>query len=67
MDKIRVAVYKDVGAGPSVQNLMEVLDGFPDLIWQVITVAQILKDGLSDYDVLIHPIIQLRYRVHTHK
>lgn len=55
MDKIRVAVYKDVGAGPSVQNLMEVLDGFPNLTWQVITAEQILKDGLSDYDVLIHP------------
>jgi len=54
-DPIRVAVYKDKGAGRSVSDLMKALALEPDLKVSTVTAEDIRGGALSRYDVVIHP------------
>lgn len=54
-DRIRVAVYSDVGAGRSLTNLTSLLAAAADIEFFRITADEIRSNKLHGVDVLIHP------------
>jgi len=54
-EDIRVAVYRDVGVGPSVRQLLTALGTFERVEVREVTAEAIRAGALADVDVLIHP------------
>lgn len=52
---VRVGVYRDVGAGPSVNDLLRSLKQFEDVTVREMTADDIRSGALSSVDVLIQP------------
>lgn len=53
--KVRIGVYRDVGAGPSTKDLMRALGQFNGVAVRELTAENIRSGALSDLDVLIQP------------
>ena len=53
--EVLVGVYRDVGSGPSTDDLVQVLREIEGVYVRELTAEDIRSDGLSDLELIIHP------------